>query len=400
MDTTEKLLLIITNGTLPVPAVKGGAVETLIETFLRFNEIKGDFKITVFSIFDSDAKIQAENFKNCNFIFINTNSFFYRISRIIRYSINRILGNKIKNQFISKVVKHKYVFKFADAILCENNPGYIQFLRKITNRPIGLHLHNDYINVDSTLNNFANDKLDFLITVSTYIRNRTQQIIGKKLKTFNVYNGIDLARFSNDVSTVEKNELKNKFGFISNDTIIIFSGRLKKHKGIVELIQAFKQVDNKLGAKLLIVGGEAFKDSNYNHLTKKFGIKDIPKNIIFTGFIDYSEIHKYYALAHFAVLPSLCDEAFGLTALEAMAAGLPVIITDSGGMPEVINDKCGIIVKRNKNLQTALKNEMENLIIDKELRNKMSIEAKKQAQKFSDIEYYNNMASSLKSVLE
>lgn len=393
-------ITIITNGTLPVPASKGGAVESLLNIFLDFNEAENDFKIQLFSIYDSKAKELSYEYKNTDFIFINDNSFSYKLSKVFRYVINRVFKNKFKNQFISKVLKHKSIFDSTDLILVENNPGFLKHIRKTTSKPIGLHLHNDYLNINNPKSKNILEDIDFVITVSNYIKNRVEEIAPKNLKVLNAYNGIDLNRFNKGIINDEKVRLKKKFNLEEDDIVIVFSGRLQEHKGVNILINVFVKLSKDAPIKLLLIGGFGFGDEKIGNLKKNLGINKQTDRIILTGYVDYKDIHKYYALGDFAVLPSLCEEAFGLTALEALSSGLPVIITDSGGLPEVVNSKCGFIVNRDDNLEVVLKNKMERLIIDKQLRRGMSVEAKKQAGKFSDTEFYSNMVKCINLISE
>lgn len=396
-----KTILIITNGTLPVPASKGGAVENLVQILLDHNEIQKDFKFIVFSTFESKALQLGASYKNSHFVFINSDNFLYKIKSGIRFFINRILPVYTGNQFIHEVLKHERIIRKTDLILVENNPHYLPILRRKTKITMGLHLHNDYLNIQKksfSKNSFENSS--FVISVSDYIKKRVLELAPKNYPVERVYNGIDLEQFGTKVLPYHKKSLKKKYGILEDEVIILFTGRLQKSKGIDVLLEAFIEMSDKFNSKLLIVGGSAFKDSkNSRFITqlKKTARKE--KNIIFTGYIPYTEIQHFYNLADFAVIPSLAPEAFGLTVLEALASGLPVIVTDAGGIPETINEKCGYILKRNRDLQDNLKNHMEKLISDKNLRHKMAIEAKNQAKKFSDTMYYDNLKHCLKSLM-
>lgn len=395
-----KNIIIITNGTLPVPATKGGAVENLLNIFLQFNERENDFEILLFSIYDSVAEELSKAYNNTKFIFINDKSRFYIFSRVFRYGLNKLLGHRLHNQFISEVLKYKIKFEAADVILIENNPWYIKHVRKVTSKPIGLHIHNDYLNINNPKSKKIVENSDFIITVSNYIKKQIEEIAPPRLKFMNAYNGIELSRFINGSQKSEVVELKKKHKLNEKDTVIVFSGRFQEHKGIHILIKAFLAISPDLNAKLLLIGGSGFGAVNIELLKKRLNIYDKTDRIILTGFVNYPDIHNYYALGDFAVFPSLCEEGFTLTVLEALASGLPVIITDSGGMPEVINENCGIVIKRDNAITDTLRNEMESLIINKSLIASMAVEARKQARKFSDVEFYKNMVSSINSGIE
>lgn len=397
-----KKIAIITNGTLPVPALKGGAVENLIQTFIDINEESNDFQLIIFSIYCQDAIEKSKLYQNTQFIFISSENLSYKIGRIFRFAINAVTGKTIKNQFINNVLKYKNIISDADLILVENNPFYLEFLYKLTNKPIGLHLHNDYLNIDSkTRSRKLLKHSNFIIGVSNYIKNRVIEIAPRHYKVERVYNGMNLNRFCTNNQLAANLILKNKYNIKEGELIILFTGRLQETKGIKILIEAFIEISIKYNVKLLIVGSSGFGGSKKNKFIEQ--LEELSKSaidkIIFTGYIDYSEIHHYYNLAHFAVIPSLCEDALGLTSIEALASGLPVIITDAGGLPETINEKCGIVIKRSPQLKEDLKREMVRLITDAKLREEMSIEAKKQAQKFNEINYYQSLSLVIKSFL-
>ena len=66
--------------------------------------------------------------------------------------------------------------------------------------------------------------------------------------------------------------------------------------------------------------------------------------IVFTGFIPYSEMPAYLQLADVAVVPSVWDDPFPTSVLEAQALGLPIIATRRGGIPEEVSDENAILL--------------------------------------------------------
>lgn len=394
-------IAIISAGTLPLPPVKGGAVENLVQTFIDINEKNKDFNLTVFSISHSQARIESKNFKNTKFIFINSSSIKYKIGRVVRFILNKLVPNFTENQFIHSVLKHKKELKSVDLILIENNPYFASYLKKIIFKPIGLHLHNDYLNKDTLpMAKKILENLDFVIGVSNYIKTRVSEIAPFTCKVSMVYNGMSLERF-NFNNVIKSETLKNSYGIKKGEIVIIFAGRLQETKGIKLLIEAFVEIESVHKAKLLIIGSSGFGDSKKSTFITQLEKLSLPvkDQIIFTGYVDHSIIHHIYHIADFAVFPTLGPEAFSLTTVEALASGLPVIISDSGGMPETVNSKCGIILKRGPEMRENLKKAMINLIEDKSLRERMSLESKKQSIKFNDLDYYNTLAHTLKSKL-
>ncbi|HIF9523263.1 TPA: glycosyltransferase family 4 protein [Photobacterium damselae] len=395
-------LLIVTNGTLPIPSVKGGAAETLLQTFIDYNERNPKFNICIFSILDDIALEYSNEYKHTKYIYIDSNPVWYKLSRAIRFLINNYTPFTIKNKFISEVLKYKTIFKESDLNLVICNPYYSTYINDISSSPIGLHLHNDYLNIESVkLDKRIIGHYDFLICVSDYIKSQVESALTYPVDIRRVYNGIDVDRF-HCKSEGEIERLKSKYNINKNDKVIIFTGRLIESKGIKVLIEVFLEIMNAYSIKLIIVGSSGFKNSSktsFNRELESLTHKALG-NIIFTGFIDNNNIQNIYHLADFCVLPSLTTEAFPLTALEAMAAGLPVIVTDAGGMSETIDTSCGFIIKRDDLFRDKLKNAIIKLLDDQELRDSMSRSSLERSEMFRNELYINNLISVLLSQCE
>lgn len=398
----KKNIAIITTGTLPVPALNGGAVETLTQTFIDLNELNHDFDITVFTIGKSYlTKSILSKYKIAKFICIDEKKLIYRLKKIVRFIINKIFHNTIPNQFISSVLKNKLQLEKADIILVTNNQYYPKYLKKKMNSFVVLHLHNDYLNKDSK----RNDSLKYInkvIGVSKFIRNRVAQIAPDTCKVSYVYNGINLKKFNNKICLERQQKIIDKYKINDDDVIFIYSGRIQESKGINFLVESFidlsKNYDN---IKLLVLGGSKFSNSKENSTIKKirrmiYNKKAVNK-IFLTGYIDYEHIQNFYKIASIAVFPSISTEAFGLTSIEAQACGLPVIVSDSGGMSETVSSKSGFIIDRKKNIKSQLIFLMKKLIDNNELRNIMSEEAKANVNFFSDFNFYNKLKFELES---
>lgn len=123
-------------------------------------------------------------------------------------------------------------------------------------------------------------------------------------------------------------------------------------------------------------------------------IHDLNSKIIFTGYISYEIMPVVYNLADIAVLPSMWEEPAGLTSLEAMACGTPVITTDSGGIPEYVG-KSAVVLKRNTNLVSDIARNITNLLNDKELYELYRSEGLSRVQLYNS----NNYAEELRKIL-
>ena len=161
-----------------------------------------------------------------------------------------------------------------------------------------------------------------------------------------------------------------------------------REKGIKELIAAMNKLTDYPQIKLLVIGssffGNATEDDDF---TKELRdrTKNIQNRIYFTGFILYNKVPAYLKLADLAIVPSMWDEAFGLTVLEAMATGLPLITTRSGGIPEICEDVACILSRENiiDNLAEAI----VNLYNHPEVRANMALQSFSRAQLFSKEKY-------------
>ena len=147
-----------------------------------------------------------------------------------------------------------------------------------------------------------------------------------------VYNGLDLKKFP--FSEKPKDHC-------------LFLGRLLPTKGVKEAIAACKIT----GERLIIAGtpseGDYWEKEIKPHLNK---------NIQYVGNIPYEETYKYYGQAKVTLCPIQWEEPFGLTFIEAMACGTPVIVFDRGSAGEVIKDgKTGFIVKNLREMVQAIK---------------------------------------------
>jgi len=118
---------------------------------------------------------------------------------------------------------------------------------------------------------------------------------------------------------------------------VLFAGRLEPVKGIPMLLEAAALVVKQLPSTRFVLAGSshpALPQENLDTLIRKFQLE---KNVAQVGGLKKSELDRWYARASLCVVPSHY-ESFGLVALEAMAAGLPVVATRVGGLPEVIED--------------------------------------------------------------
>ncbi|RLL46714.1 glycosyltransferase [Oceanobacillus piezotolerans] len=125
--------------------------------------------------------------------------------------------------------------------------------------------------------------------------------------------------------------------------VFSFAGRLEETKGIVTLLQAFKQLNTNLNhdIKLIIAGGDDEEVDLVNFAPKKKELKEavrgIENNVMFVGSKTQEELADIFNESTAVVVPSYY-ESFGMVAAEAQACGTPVIASGVGGLQNVVSD--------------------------------------------------------------
>ena len=170
-----------------------------------------------------------------------------------------------------------------------------------------------------------------VIVNSNYMKNELQRLFGLPYEKINVVpNGIVQTNFA---GCERDYEFRRKFA-ADNEKIILFSGRLVYEKGIQNLIAAMPKVLQGYNDAKLIVAG---KGGMLDELRAQANYLGISNKVYFTGYMDHKTLcNKMYKCADISVFPSTY-EPFGIVALEAMLAGIPVVVSDVGGLNEIVD---------------------------------------------------------------
>lgn len=407
MDMARPIVTFLTAGILPVPAVKGGAVESLVETLLRSNEVSCRYRFKVFSIWSEEAHAFSKSFRCADFLFLRPPAFVQALDRAL-FGIARGLFKK-RNVSAYRYLFQRiwYVRSLAKAIsrddfgvlVVENHPSIYLALKLRDNfkRYRGsycYHLHNEFdefYGCKKIAQNAAS-----VISISDFIQKSYRRKIGglgdSQCKI--LYNCVDCASFEDSSPISKSRELRKTLGIKPSDFVYLFCGRLTPEKGVHELLQAFSNIAESIpNAKLLIVGSAFFGSDISSDFEGK--IRDLAKalgeRVVFTGYVGHENMPVVYAAADVCCLPSIWEEPACLAVLEGMAAGKPVITTRSGGIPEYTAESA-ILVNRGLGMEEELSTAMLSLYRNRFVCDDLGRRAKKRACLFDSSDYLDRFS--------
>jgi glycosyltransferase involved in cell wall biosynthesis len=234
-------------------------------------------------------------------------------------------------------------------------------LRKITNRLLAGHV-------------------DGIIAVSNAVRESLMSCGVPAGKIQVIHNAVNLDRF--DPSSVDRNGVRRELCIDNDDMVIGTAGRLCREKGGLELLSAMHRLVQKYSSlKLMFVGDGPYK-AELEETARSLSMTD---KVIFTGF--RYDMQRMYSAMDIFVLPSRCEEAFGIALIEAMAMKKPVIGADTGGIPEIISHGINGILVPPRNAG-ALSEAIAGYIENKEVFRDIASAGRKTVElKFSDKQY-------------
>jgi len=375
---------------LPFPPVKGGAVQNLMKSYVEYNERSGRHRLEVYSIYDKDAVSAAEPWKYCHVEFIKLPRWFFTL---------RDHNNKFFCKLGFKLIHHFYLKKITalirskksryDRIVLDNTPQFAIQVANAFNDKVYIHIYNDYLNSATKDIEEIIKSSSEIITVSNFISNCVLDTgLIKSEHVHTLYNGVKIENFGTNESIAKRGELRASLGIQKDDFIFIFVARLVPEKGIKELIQAFNMIEDN-SAHLVVVGNKLYSGEITDPflLELKLLAKENKSRIHFTGYVDYDVLPDYYAMADVGVLPSLYEEPFALAALEYMASGLAVILSDAGGFPEMAEGDAAIVINRGTNFVDDLAENMKLLLEDRNLCAKYAQQGYKKSRNYSSENY-------------
>ncbi|MBU4256800.1 glycosyltransferase, partial [Patescibacteria group bacterium] len=222
-------------------------------------------------------------------------------------------------------------------------------------------------------------KADYIQCISNFLADWARQM-GADCPIEVVPNGVDIKQFSifnfqfsnNFQFSISK--IKSDLGIREDEKILITTSRLVKKNAIEDVIEALQYLPENV--KFLVLGIGPLE------IDLKFKIKNLKLDgrVIFLGYVSHEDLPRYLKISDVFVRPSL-SEGLGISFLEAMAAGIPVVATPVGGIPDFLVDgKTGWFCEVNNPQSVA---EKINYILDeknKEEVNRVAANAKKMVE--------------------
>ncbi|MCL4457144.1 MAG: glycosyltransferase family 4 protein [Nitrospirae bacterium] len=219
---------------------------------------------------------------------------------------------------------------------------------------------------------FLGDKLfagaiDFWASSSVYNAMQVERRYGHPVTV--IHNGVDIERF---IPADKNTEIRAHWGIPSGNPVIMSVGRLVGWKGLHTIVGLLPEVGD---AHYVIVGEGPERESLYKlalHL-------NVSGRMHFLGAVAHSDLPRIISQADIFVQPSIGEEAFGISIVEAMSCGVPVLASRNGGMPEIVIDgKTGLLLPAGD--KAAWKEAINTLLKQPDLLHEMGINARIRAE--------------------
>lgn len=206
-------------------------------------------------------------------------------------------------------------------------------------------------------------------------------------------NAVDTEAFISKKDTPDDLEkMRKNWNIDKNDTLLLFVGRIGEEKRVIELldmcIHLTKEKDN---IKALFVGNGPALD----HMRKTVQKEHLDHKIIFTGFVNWTDLHTYYGMSDIFITASL-SEMHSMTILEALISGLPIVArTDSSYFDTVYPEKNGFLSDTDEEMEKA----MLDLVNDPEKCKRFGAQSRTISHKFSIANHVEKTVTFYKTVL-
>lgn len=215
-----------------------------------------------------------------------------------------------------------------------------------------------------------------------------QDLFTKPNKLKVIYNGVNLQRFGK-ISYGNRSHILTKLNIPTDSSVIVTIAQFSWVKGLNYLLDAAKMVIKERPNTIFFIIGDGPERVPLEKQAADLGLSD---NCIFTGMRVDTEV--FLSAADIYVLPSVWEEAFSFSLLEAMASGCPVVSTRTGAIPESVQDGVtGILVPPRDAKATT--DAILKLLNDEPLRLEMGLAARKRVEDHFSLDHWINQTIDL-----
>jgi glycosyltransferase involved in cell wall biosynthesis len=171
----------------------------------------------------------------------------------------------------------------------------------------------------------------FIVLSQAFARVLTQSYGVSEDQISVVPGGVDCGRFA---SALTKAQARQQLGFPADRPIVFVVRRLAPRMGLQDLISAADRIRASVPDVLILIAGGGPIGPQLQQQIDDAGLAD---HVRLLGFLPDEDLPTAYRAADLSVVPTVALEGFGLVAAEALAAGVPVLVTPIGGLPEVVS---------------------------------------------------------------
>lgn len=219
---------------------------------------------------------------------------------------------------------------------------------------------------------------------------KTYKIDGSKIKI--IVNGIDTEKFNSENKNISRIEILRAFGFSVSNFVFLFVSSNHFLKGLEPLLDAFYILNKEQKNAKIIVVGKGRED----YFKRKVSKMDLTGAVKFAGW--QQDIKNFYKAADFFVYPSFYDP-FPNVALESLACGTPLIVSSLTGAAGIIEEgKNGFVIKNPWNTEEILDKMKKVMLLRKEELERMSVNARQTAEKFSNKKYIEKITELARTI--
>ena len=281
--------------------------------------------------------------------------FYYKVFKFLRtYNFDIIHANSAKAALPIILAKRtKFICTIHD---------FTPFETELTTIPI-----------EKLLIKLVSKRASIITTVSNFVKREFQHYIPRvqNNKIVTIYNGIE-EKYK--PYPVEAQRLKEKLNL--QGPVLIYVGRITPYKGVENIIEAYRRVKTVIPSVNLVIVGKPdyLMEKKYNNW------KERHKDIFFMGYLPDDEVPYYFSMGDIFLTYSSSSEGFGLTPLEAISCGTPVICSSILVYKEILKDNALFVPPRNS---LKLAEKIIDLLNDKELRNTLVKKGQDYIKKYS-----------------